>query len=337
MANFLAYFDLLGYKKFIENNTELHLDNRTNHFGRNIERALSLDHPTIESKTPGVVVSDISHSTLNCLTFSDTVILWTNSNTLQDFDEILRVAYMYNQFNVLHDFPSRGCIVYGDIWYKPFDSENLRGGRYMLNMIYGKALIEAHLRAEAMNWAGCELDKSAIEYASSLGDINPLLQEFTMPYDIPFKTKEGGEVRHNGYALRLSQSRILTTEYMEGGVKSAFTQDNKGMIEGRTKVIFDNTIQFLKAHQITYPFHYQMNTTFAGDIKAKIFGRLEADYTHTIVSITSDGQKENYTREITKFDREKSDRQFLEADQIAAEIFSAENSKVPDDSTSKLY
>lgn len=324
MANFLAYFDLLGYKKFIENNSEEHLDRRTNHFGRNIEMALALDHPNIPSKREGVVISDISHSTLNCLTFSDTVILWTKSNTLEDFKEILQVAHKYNNFNIMHDFPSRGCIVYGDISYKPFDYENLRGGKYMLNMIYGKALIDAHSRAEAMSWAGCELDKSAIEYAKTLGDINLLLQEYTMVYDIPFKTKDDKEIRVSGNALRLSFGRVLITEFMEDGIRRAFMQDNKGNIEGRTKVIFDNTIEFLKAHQIIFPFHYQM----PGGEAIHFFGKLEADYTHTIIKRSQDGQKISYDKEVTKFDRDKSDRDFLDAEQITREAFEEQLKKV---------
>lgn len=320
MEYFLAYFDLLGYKKFIENNSEQHLDSRTDHFGRNIEMALALDHPNVPSKRPGILLSDISHSTLSCLTFSDTVIFWTNSNTIQDFEEILQVAYKYNYFNIMHDFPSRGCIVYGDIWYKPFDSENLRGGRYMLNMIYGRALINAHLKAEAMSWAGCELDTSAIAYARSLGDINPLLKEYTMLYDIPFKTKDG-EVKHPACALRLLRGRILITEYYEDGIRRTFTQDNKGAIEGRTKVIFDNTIEFLRAHQINFPFYYQMRSTESGAAAMQIFGKLEKDYTHTIIKVLGDGEKNKYSIEVEKFDLNKSDRNFLEAEEISQITF----------------
>lgn len=323
MANFLAYFDLLGYKKFIENNTPEHLDYRTNHFARNIERALSLDHPTLQANHPGVFISDISHSTLSCLTFSDTVILWTNTNTLQDFDEILKVAHKYNQFNVTMDFPSRGCIVYGDIWYKPFESNNQRGGQYMLNMIYGKALVEAYEKAEAMSWAGCVLDNSAIEYAKSLGNIDDLLSEYTMIYDIPYKTKDG-EVKQQGYALRLYNYSLLITEHIEKSIASAFTHDQKGNIEGRTKIIFDNTIEFLKAHQIVFPFYYHTST----NEETEVFGRLEVDYTHTIIKKNQNGNNINYTEEITKFDPDKSERNFLDSKQITKEIFEDHLTKV---------
>lgn len=222
------------------------------------------------------------------------------------------------------DFPSRGCIVYGDLWYKPFDSNNQRGGQYMLNMIYGKALVEAYEKAEAMSWAGCELDKSAIDYAKTLGDINQLLEEYTMVYDIPFKTKDRKEIRVSGHALRLFYGRILITEYYEDGIRSAFTHDNKGEIEGRTKIIFDNTIEFLKAHQIPFPFYYYMS----GEGKIQIFGRLEADYTHTIIKIVQDGLDTSYNQEVTKFDRDKSDRDFLDAEEISQGAFEEQLKKV---------
>lgn len=319
MKAFLAYFDLLGFKKFIENNTDDRLDERTNHFGRNIERALSLDHDLISSKHSGYAISDISHSKLNCLTFSDTVVLWTNGSTIQDFEEILKVSFKYNHFNVGYDFPSRGCIVYGGIRFKSFDEENLRGGRYMLNMIYGKALIDAHFKAEAMSWAGCILDSSAFEYAKSIGNINTLIKEHTMLYDVPYKTKDG-EMRQTEYALLLVKGNVLITDHMESGIRHAFTQDHKGEIEGRTKVIFDNTIEFLKAHRIKFPYYYRI--TLDSDLTHQVFGKFEEDYTHTIVTVhQKDGQALIYKVEVVKFDTQGSDRGFLMAEQIDASIF----------------
>ena len=85
MTRFLAYFDLLGYKNFIEKNTVEHLDYRTTHFARNIEMALSSDGERKESRNLGGYVSDISQSNVNTLNFFDTVVFWTNGNSYQDF------------------------------------------------------------------------------------------------------------------------------------------------------------------------------------------------------------------------------------------------------------
>lgn len=321
MAAFFAYFDLLGYKKFIENNSDVWLDKRTDDFGRNVEMALSLDHPYVASRHPGNVISDLSHSTLNCLTFSDTVLLWTSNSTLQDFEELLRVCFKYNYFNNCFDFPGRGRIEYGEISFKQFDNENQRGGRYFLNMIYGKVLITTYQRAEAMSWAGCVLDSSAIEFAKTLGNIDALLEEHTMLYDVPYKTREGEEITQKEYALRLVKGRVLITKHMEEGIERAFTQDNKGNIAGRTKVIFDNTIEFLRAHRIKFPYFYHLDNSEGGSSK-QIFGRLDEDYTHTTITMRKiTDAPAVYNVDTVKFDPDRSDRDFLVANEIASEIF----------------
>ncbi|OJW81375.1 MAG: hypothetical protein BGO69_13845 [Bacteroidetes bacterium 46-16] len=334
MGKFLAYFDLLGYKNFIEQNTPGFLDSRTNHFGRNVEMALSLGKRR-ESKHPGRYLADIRESTLNSLTFSDTLVIWSQKDTLADFEEILKVSFEYNHFNVDYDFPSRGCIVYGDIWFKDYDEENQKGGRYMLNMIYGKALIDAHLKAEAMSWAGCVLDISAIEKGRSLGNIDILLHDYTMPFDVPYKVKEKGiekEIKMPEIALRLEKGDLLITEYIEEGIKNAFTSDNKGLIEGRVKVIFDNTIEFLNAHKIKFPYCYY-NDASTKDLAYEVFGKLEENYTHTIITKQQDLTEENnpiaYSKEIVQFDVQTSNRDFLNAKRISEDeyrtVFEAAN------------
>lgn len=319
MKSFLAYFDLLGYKNFIQNNTAEYLKDRTDHFARNIEMALALDHPA-QCAPSGRLVSDISHSRLNCLTFSDTVIFWTNGTELEDFEEIVQVAFKYNAFNVRLDFPNRGCIVYGEIDYKAFDSNNQRGGRYMLNMIYGQALIDAHLKAEAMSWAGCVIDESALRYAGNLGDCTALLNEHTLVYDVPYKSKEGGTVKQEA-ALRLIKGEIPISEHHEKSIRSAFTKDNKGNVEGRVKEIFDNTVSFLKSHRVNFPFYYQYSNNVNETTTIEIFGKLQEDWTHMIVTRHSKGKADTYEIREETFDPDKSDRSFLDAEKIDAALF----------------
>ena len=84
MTRFLAYFDLLGYKKFIEKNTVEHLDYRTAHFAHNIETPLP-DGKRKGRRNLGGYISDISLSNVKTLNFSDTVVFGTNGNPYQDF------------------------------------------------------------------------------------------------------------------------------------------------------------------------------------------------------------------------------------------------------------
>jgi hypothetical protein len=103
-----------------------------------------------------------------------------------------------------------------------------------------------------------------------------------------------------------------------------FTHDKKGNIEGRTKVIFDNTIEFLRAHQIIFPFYYQTPVNES----MQVFGKLESDYTHTIIKKIQDGEKTSYSEEIIKFDPDKSERDFLDAEEITKGVFEEQLNKI---------
>ena len=64
-----------------------------------------------------------------------------------------------------------------------------------------------------------------------------------------------------------------------------------------------------------------MRNTSAGEETTQIFGKLEEDYTHTVIKVVQNGQNVNYTLYGTKFDRDKSDRDFLDAEEISSDIF----------------
>ena len=304
MGRFLAYFDLLGYSNFIKKNSgdPAALHQRIRNFARNNEQALALDLPLRQSRVhSGTLIPDISQSRLQCLIFSDTVLFFTNDNpAIADFDEIIKVAYRYNWFNIRYDFPSRGCIVYGDLFFDAFDQENQRGGQYRTNDIYGIALVNAHEKAEAASWAGCVLDTSAIEYAQQLGNIQPILDEHTKMYDVPYKDKNDPEVEvlRNERTLTLLKGGVVVTKYHEDGIKSAFTKERKGEIkddpqtksEKRIKQIFDNTIRYFRTHQKS-PFYYKT----VRSQNETVFGKFEEGNVLTTVVRQKDEQQTIYT------------------------------------------
>jgi len=69
---YLAYFDYLGFKEFIENNDDEVLMRRMGHIFRDIEGALGLGK--YREPQNGVILSDLSNSSVNCLNISDTVL-----------------------------------------------------------------------------------------------------------------------------------------------------------------------------------------------------------------------------------------------------------------------
>jgi hypothetical protein len=190
-------------------------------------------------------------------------------------------------------------------------------------MIYGMALVIAHQKAEAMSWAGCVLDKSAIDYAKSLGNIDNLLDEHTMLYDVPYEAKKEGvevEVRVKERALTL-RKKITIPKYIEDSIRSAFKSDRKGEIEGRVEVMFNNTIEFLRAH-CRFPFYYKADKS-TNSKSIFVFGKLDADYTHTAV-IREEERNQHITFSINTIKmvlENNPDMGFIDEQEIMSEEF----------------
>ena len=77
MKKFIAYFDYLGFKQFIENNDLSYQKSTVNMIFRDIESALSGGKT---KDAPQGRIFDIAKSNINCINFSDTVVYWTNDD-----------------------------------------------------------------------------------------------------------------------------------------------------------------------------------------------------------------------------------------------------------------
>ncbi|MFZ4552280.1 MAG: hypothetical protein ACOYNB_10695 [Aquabacterium sp.] len=75
--------------------------------------------------------------------FSDTFIIYSRSDSLEDFARVESAARIFFQLLVLKRIPVRGCISHGKLYSQ---------ARY--NIFVGPALIEAHQYGEALNWVG---------------------------------------------------------------------------------------------------------------------------------------------------------------------------------------
>ena len=94
MKRFIAYFDFLGYKNFILNNDTDYIREHIDFILQSIEASLGQNKWTRINK--GCMIPDISNSKINCLNISDTVIFWTNDDSLDSFKELLKISYTFN-------------------------------------------------------------------------------------------------------------------------------------------------------------------------------------------------------------------------------------------------
>jgi len=108
MVTYIAYFDILGFKEFIENNSEVYINQKFQHIFRESQTAVSGEN-YIDYK--GGFAPDLSKAEINCLHISDSILFWTNGTTEEDFKKIVDVCYTFYWRCMQTIFPGRGCIV----------------------------------------------------------------------------------------------------------------------------------------------------------------------------------------------------------------------------------
>lgn len=247
---FIAYFDLLGFKEFIENNSESEISERLNHIY--IELELALSHKNLSMNVSGKAVKpDVSKSIINCINISDTIIYWTNDLEIESFNYLLITSFLLNNSLNLNEFPVRGCIHKGVVNF-------INGGMLSKNQtiyaslcLYGKGVVDAHNRAESQEWAGTVLDNSIIETLDkSHGTLNSILDPWCIKYRIPYK--KNSPFAHqkkdvDEYALRLfdcKYSDLHNISQIEKDISTVFSKDNKRISAQSVQDKIKNTTKF---------------------------------------------------------------------------------------------
>ncbi len=236
---YLAYFDFMGFKEFINNNDDETLMRRMGHIFRDIETSLGLGK--YQEPRNGVILADLSKSKLNCLNISDTVLIWTNDCSLESLLELIKVAYNFNWTENGYNFPVRGSVVKGKIREVTGKNFNSEGGSYSVQCVYGKAIIDAHLKAENQNWAGTVIDESVVFDLKLTEKGEQLLNEVSLKYNVPYKTGKLEE-----YVLKLKKGKLneIALNNILSDIERIFSMDNKE-INDSVKIKIDNTKQFL--------------------------------------------------------------------------------------------
>lgn len=245
MKKYIAYFDYLGFRQFIENNDLREQKRGMSHRWRDIEQALSKEE-TIIAKS-GTAIADLDKAKINCINFSDTVVFWTNDDSLESLAEIMEVTYLFNWKTNVFFFPARGSLVYGEIEAPKFEHPSESNTFYNINSVYGKGLISAYEKAESQNWAGTVLDKSIIDQIRNFSPIlDNLLDKLAIQYNIPYKIGKSNEFE---YAFKLVDGKI-NYKYFENRsktIKDNFENWKKGPLDIKTLEKYQNTIEFLKS------------------------------------------------------------------------------------------
>lgn len=244
MKKFIAYFDYLGFKQFIENNSLEYQKRTIDKNFRDIQIALGQGK---SKKVSHGVVADLSNSKINCINFSDTIVFWTNDDTKASLMEILKVAHEFNWKAINLFFPARGSIVYDEIEYVDFNQKNEAGGLYNVNSVFGKGLVRAHEKAEKQHWAGTVFDESFIDVLINRDyEIDVFLKPYAKRYKVPYKNRLE---LPDEYVMRIIKGQLDDEAYKHYGkrIRENFAKHNKSVDNDDVQQKIENTIQFLKS------------------------------------------------------------------------------------------
>jgi hypothetical protein len=239
MKRFIGYFDLMGYKQFIMNNDTPEARRRVEHVLRDIETSLGRGEYL---DTPRGYVADLRHSTLRSLSISDTIIFWTQDDTSESLEEFLDVCFRLNWSLNTYNFPVRGLLTYDEMEMIQGSDSNDNGGTYSVNTMYGKGLVNAHLKCDDQNWAGTTVDISVSEWIKAHGLIHQL-ERVAIKTMVPYKKKI--EHQQEEYALRLVSAPLNEIAFanLQRDIHQVFEADNKGLND-RAIEMLNNTLLF---------------------------------------------------------------------------------------------
>ena len=244
MKKFIAYFDYLGFKQFIENNDLSYQKSTVNMIFRDIESALSGGKT---KDAPQGRTFDIAKSNINCINFSDTVVYWTNDDSKDSLRSILEVSYRFNWQAIIFCFPVRGSLVYGEIEHRDYKSESDVGGLYNINSVYGKGLVKAHEKAEKQHWAGTVIDESFINKLTKKGySVDKYLEPFAKKYKVPYKN---GITLPEQFVMRIVEGNLdnMSFNNQKKNIIDNFSKHNKSANSQDVQEKINNTINYLSS------------------------------------------------------------------------------------------
>lgn len=245
----LAYFDYLGFKDFIERNEIDYQIEIVKNIFRDIENALGKGKIIETSRG---YIADLSKNKIHCINFSDTVIFWSENQSIEALTDLLEVAYGFNWSCIDFFFPVRGAIILGEVFDFKFDHESDNGGTYGVNSIFGRGLVDAHLKAEKQNWAGTVIDNSIVSYLTeNKVNAESFLAPFAKKYKVPYH--KGYDRPEEEWVLNLVKSNgALNDEAfknMRRNIIENFSNHNKRIDSDEVALKIKNTLEFLESYK----------------------------------------------------------------------------------------
>lgn len=213
---FVAFFDIMGFKSIVERNSHSHV----------LQKLTSLKETTkwlTEAHTTKAFESiKEKFSESKAITFSDSIIIFSKSDTLEDACKILMDSFYIIDVAIKNKIGIKGAISYGNI---TVDFDN--------SLFFGQPIIDAYLLHDQLNLYTAVLDNSFESKIAEYTIEHPFKILFTL-YKTPLKT---GKVSHK--VIRPDTPKRIEDQVIS--LKKMYET-----VSGSPRIYIDNTIEFLE-------------------------------------------------------------------------------------------
>lgn len=242
---YVAFLDILGFKTLARVNSHEHLKVIYQKFRDVIEHGLSNGkYVLFDVGMEKSIGPDIRQAKVNSLIVSDSILIWTDDNSPESFENIVKAVQSLLAFSVIDGIPLRGAIAIGSFtlalsqW--PSHAHNFQ------HSLYGRAIVEAAETERQQKWCGCEISAAAIEcYKSIRLNRKSLFQKkVILQYTIP---KEPDTPDAVGYVIDwVNHPEVaMNAEAITGAFNPPVVPEPKEW--EKIKIKLENTLKFLDA------------------------------------------------------------------------------------------
>jgi len=243
---FVGFFDILGFKDLVSNNTHKFLESL--YIGL-IDNYLNVWKDLINKHTKFDLNTDKDHQ-INVLMISDSLILWTNEISFISCSKFIGLANLLIHESIMIGIPIRGAISVGPLTI--FENDNIQ-------TLFGRSLTDACILENNQNWAGGIISKNFVDYVN-MKIVNYPADEIIRKKNKPFrnvidffKYKEdivkykvplkSGKVKYY-YALNWPKAFKPNRFMNQQKILDSFAEYNKNTSDWKVENIKKNTLEF---------------------------------------------------------------------------------------------
>lgn len=258
---FFGFLDILGFGDIVRSTEHNRLEHLYLTLPAQLDGALAGERYVAVGGNARTLrfLPDIDKATVNSLLVSDSIMLWTNTESMRAFFNILTAVRDLMISALVHGMPLRGAISRGPLTLLTGRSSTKR--LIFQHTLFGKPIVEAANAEKVQEWSGCIITPTAMEpylarNSRPLSSVPPPARSdetalmcifkrlLLRRYPVPIKTAEGRIVTDEQYVVNWAYGG-LNSVYVDE-VTEAFTMHGKSVVDPRIKSKMENTIKFVR-------------------------------------------------------------------------------------------